>query len=437
MPSATAPNASPRIPAWRRLGLKLKSAPEPSQAATVVEPSQNIDTPKRKRLDETDDATPAKKKKSSKDSRNLSGAEQATPKLARKKSVTFTPETKVEDGDSIKQLFGAWAAEQKSQNLSAPVFTTPEPSRVEEQIDTTLDEKVRRTKRVKKPEPEKTSDPKATVKAKKKKGAKTTDPADTPQRPFLAYLRLYSDSREKWKFNKNHQNHLLKHLFDIDSVPSEYETLIYSYVRGLRGGVRTRLRDSALAIKIKDQEEGAAGFPENMADRDARQIEYEVAMKEYVATMMAVEAPSNIGYEEGILGNLSDAAMPTRTAKRMRAERVLAELGAAGDEAGVDGGSKADEAVPEDENQKRIRMNDGSSQKVSRKRKQRTAAADGDSSSEDDSSSSDESSSEDDSTTEVDDGDDTSSSSSSSSSSGSDSSDSEESSEDSEESESE
>jgi hypothetical protein len=407
MPSVTASVAT-RIPAWKRLGLKLKSAQAPEQNP---EPFVETDLLKRKSIDLVEQPPSKKVKKSSTNPlRPTSTAEPFTPNLARKKSVTFTPETKVEDGDSIKQLFSAWVTEQREQDpsfqpKSNQVFNTPEPPKVEEQIDTALSEKERRVKRVK---VKKTEESQNTSKQKKPKSPKPSKIVKTPKapsaRPFLVYLKQYHESRRTWKFNKNHQNHLLKHIFNVEVIPSDHAHLIYEYVRGLQGGVRTRLREEALGIKVKDQEDGPAGFPESMSERDKKQREYDAAMSEYVATMTAANASSKMGYEEGVLLGLSDAAMAERVAKRMRVERILKELetpdeGKAEAEANMQpsvvSGPKM--SYSDDDSQKRLRMNDGSSQKVVRKRKQRTAAADGDTSSEDSSDS--ESSTEDDSAT--------------------------------------
>ncbi|KAE9378082.1 hypothetical protein N431DRAFT_329583 [Stipitochalara longipes BDJ] len=415
MPSATVHNELAHIPAWRRLGLKLKSQTSSAQ----------IESPKRKRED-TIDKGPAKRTK-----KVFESIPQApvTPLLIRKKSVTFTPETKVDDGDSIKQLFNSWVAEQKSQDSSfqlqnsQPALTTSELSIVEEQIDTSLDEKERRTKRVKKPkqEKEKTSN--------SAKPSKIVKPASISSRPYLLYLRQYHESRDTWKFNKNHQTHLLKHVFDTDIIPSDHAHLICPYVRGLQGGIRTRLRDAALAIKVEDQEQGVTGFPEDMADLNKKQQEYDAAMQKYVECMTAASASSMVGYEEGVLLGLSDANMAKRVAKRTRAETILAEL-----ETGQDASEIVDRGMVNGDNdsQKRLRMNDGSTQKVARRRKQRTATVEDDSSSSDSDDSGEEGS--DDPVTENDGADDTSSSSSSSSSdSGSDEEDSEEDEEDSSE----
>jgi hypothetical protein len=423
MPSATIPstvNAQTRIPAWKRLGLKLKSQSTPEPESDSL---KQIETSKRKSPDTTDER-PTKRSKKSKQLPVQSEEEPITPQLVRKKSVTFTPETKAEDGDSIKQLFNSWVAEQKEKDPSFqlkdsnPVFRTPVPSEVEAQVDPSLDEKERRVKRVKKSKEDKANGPKA------KNQSKIIKTAPASSKPFLQYLRQYSESRTTWKFNKNHQTHLLKHIFNLEVIPSDHAHFIYEYVRGLQGGVRTRLRDTALEVKVKDEEDGVAGFPANMGELEKRQREYDAAMKEYVATITLAEASPKMGYEEGVLLGLSDSAMENRVAKRMRAEEVLAELSRSRDGGGV---SKPDLKGDED-SEKRVRMNNGSSQKVVRKRKQRTINLDSDASFSDDSSDSDESS--DDSTAQNDEGDETSSSSSSSSS-GSDSED--ESKEDSEE----
>ena len=419
MPSATTPA---RIPAWQRLGLKLKSAQTPEQHS---EPPVVIE-PLKRQISDTVDQSPSKKaKKSSKNAvLSTSNKDSSTPTLARKKSVTFTPETKVEDGDSIKQLFSAWVAEHKSQDpsfqpKSNQVFDTPKPSQVEENIDTTLSEKERRVKRVKKSK-DNTEHSESTTKQKKSNTSTDSNVTETKAatRPFLAYLRQYHESRDTWKFNKNHQNHLLKQVFNVKVIPSDHAHLIYAYVRGLQGGVRTRLRDAALAIKVKDQEDGAAGFPDTMAERDKRQREYDLEIKEYVATMTAANASKKMGYEEGVLLGLSDYAMADRVAKRLRAEQILADLGTereGKEEEPAVGGPKL--TYDEADISEGLRKNDGSSQKLARKRKQRTMAEDEDTSSSDDSSDSD-STSDDDSAVPpgCQEGDDSSSSSSSSSS---------------------
>ncbi|KAH7356798.1 hypothetical protein BKA65DRAFT_495461 [Rhexocercosporidium sp. MPI-PUGE-AT-0058] len=400
MPSAT------HIPAWRRLGLKLKSAQDSPSAGSPT--THGDETSKRKRTP-TEDSTPSKKAKKNSKLLVESSQEPITPQLLRKKSVTFTPETKHEDGDSIKQLFNSWKAEQQAQDPtfefgnSNPAFETPEPPKVKVEIDPKLDEKERRLKRVK-PTPEKGT------KAKAKKPTKIVKPSIPSSRPFLQYLRQYCESRDTWKFNKNHQNHLLKHAFNVEVVPSDHVHFLYEYVKGIEGGVRTRLRDTAIENKVKDREARQAGFPENMVHPDKRQREYDVAMDEYVATMTAANAPEEIGYEEGVLLGLSDKAMEGRVAKRMRTEKILAILASTPERSGT----TPAKVNGDGETQKALQAKDEVPQKVARKRKQRTVITIDDSDSSDESSDSDSSS--DDSTAQNDQEDDSSSSSSSSSS---------------------
>ncbi|KAK0107255.1 hypothetical protein ONS95_003956 [Cadophora gregata] len=378
MPSAT------HIPAWRRLGLKLKSA----QDSPFVDSPPVDETVKRKRTT-AEDNTPSKKSKKNSEPSIESSREPFTPQLLRKKSVTFTPETKYEDGDSIKQLFNSWKAEQQAQDPaftfgnSNLAFDTPEPPRVEVEIDTKLDEKERRVKRVKPAqEKERTT--------KTKKPSKIVKQPTPSSRPFLQYLRQYCESRDSWKFNKNHQNHLLKHAFNIGILPSDHVHFLYEYVKGLQGGVRTRLRDTAIEFKVKDNDVGPGGFPESMVHPEKRQREYDIAMEEYVATMTAANAPEEMGYEEGILLGLSDKAMEGRVAKRMRTEKILAILASTPEPSGtiaakINGGDAPQEG---------LEVKDEAPQKVARKRKQRTVVTIDDSDSSSESSDSDSSSDE-------------------------------------------
>jgi hypothetical protein len=447
MPSAmSTPEASkPHIPAWKRLGLKLKYAQDTSPPISVSEVASPIirdsELPKRKRDDGESLETPRTKKpkkasnlKDQSHSATTTGHSPIIPLLQRKKSVTFTSETKTEDGDSIKQLFNDWVAFQQfidpsfDPKSSGPAFETPEPSQIEEYVDPTLDETERHEERVKKPKKEKVKSPKALKSTKTSKSDKIVKPTSKVLDPAFTYLKQYYSSKDTWKFNKVYQIHLLKHAFDIEKIPSEYIELLYLYIAGLKGGARTQLRDAAIAVKVKDQEEVTEGTPEEMANLKKKEAEFEAELKEHVAAMTALEAGPNIGYEEGVLLGLSDYAMKARMAKRMRADRILEELAYGGGQVEASGFNAATVGVEDDESQKkRLKINEEPAQPAARrKRKQRTAAVD-DSSSSSDSSSSDDDSTDDDS--EDDNGaggsqrpeetvaDDTSSSSSSSSSS--------------------
>ncbi|KAG9241886.1 hypothetical protein BJ878DRAFT_518437 [Calycina marina] len=324
--SSTGPAVVARhIPAWQRLGLKLKAA------QNVEEPCTEIESPKRKHSELSEDILASKKAKKAKIAEPKAPFHELpnTPQLTRKKSVNFTPDTKTEDGDSVKQLFKSWVCEQKEHHPdfkfgATPAFETPEPAKVQETIDTTLDEKERRVKRVEVPKA-------AKVKKNKPKKAKVGKPVTQTRKPnpapFLAYLTTYHEDRENWKFNKAHQNHLLKNIFDLQVIPSTYAHQLYAYVRGLLGGVRTRLRDAALAVKVKDLEEGnMEGLPEEEDHATREKQRYDLACRDYVAKTASLNSSDKMGYEEVVLAGLSGLGMKRRMAKRVRAERILAEF---------------------------------------------------------------------------------------------------------------
>lgn len=408
------PPADAPIPAWKRLGLKLKFAQELPQQPNERPVTTNLvpeESPKRKRfVDFQGDATPIKKPKTFEPASIIPTPSKPsgphTPLLRRQKSVTFTPETKTEDGDSIKQLFNAWVAEQNADDQAfadfcaapaQPALQISNPPQVLEEVAAEItDEKERRVKRVKKAKPDK-SEKKEEAEKVDKKGKKEKlktkaekKPKAVPQRlsPSLAYLRQYHEDRGSWKFNKNHQTYLLKHAFDADIIPLEYSESLYVYVIGLQGGVRKRVRDEALAVKVKDLEDGVNGFAAKMDDVTRKQKEYEASMAEYVAQVSAVESAKRLGHEERVFLGVSDEAMKPRAGKRMRAERIIVELASSPEIAGP----SVPRAPIRDDVQKRTKLNDGAPQKQKRKRKSRTAVVDDSSSSSESDSSSDDSS---------------------------------------------
>jgi len=416
------------IPAWKRLGLKLKSAQQesvPYIAPVVVAPAVPEPKKKRKREIRDEEAPLGKSVKANKSAKFHEPTTDTTlnqspvaPSHERRKSVTFTPETKTEDGDSIKQLYNGWIAKHPPQGpnfhelRSRSASKTFEAALEAEQIDSAIGEVLQEVEAAKKPKKKKAKKSKIPISQKVVKSTKQLDPA-------LLYLKLFHESKSTWKFNKIHQINLLKNTFDIEKIPSEYIEFFYIYVTGLKGRARIQLRDAAIAIKVKAQEESAIRSAEDM-DSETLAKELEGHIEENLATV-APDMESKIGYEERVLQPLSDLTIKQRLAKRMRAERILDELAQEAQEPGeeVNGSSGSVKDEEEDhESQKRLKMSDGSTQRVRRKRKQRTNAVDDSSSSDStDSDSSSEEDEEEDEEEEVHESTDEESSSSSSSSS--------------------
>lgn len=429
--ASIAPSANAPLPAWKRLGLKLKFAqelPQQTPEQPITKDLVREESPKRKRNEDAQrDATPIKKPKTFEPSPITSTPSKPsgphTPLLRRQKSVTFTPETKTEDGDSIKQLFNAWVAEQNADDQAfadfcaapaQPALQIPDPPRVSDEVLADItDEKEKRVKRVKAAKTEQTERKKETVKIDREKKEdkkerkeegkkeKTKDrikakaernPQEVPRRlsPSLAYLRQYHEDRGSWKFNKNHQTYLLKHAFNTDIIPIDYSELLYVYIIGLQGGVRKRVRDEALAVKVKDLESGAEESATKMDDALRMQREYEASMAEYIAQVSAVESAKRVGHEERVFLGVSNEAMKPRAGRRMRAERIIVELASSPEIAGPSVPRGSLRGNPEQQ----TRTNDGAPQKQKRKRKSRTAVVDDSSSSSESDTSSDESSDE-------------------------------------------
>ncbi|KAI1778183.1 hypothetical protein F4818DRAFT_288999 [Hypoxylon cercidicola] len=374
MSSFQSPGNAPaqRIPAWKRLGLKLKATSEeqsqnatlhPSTAAPLVpnhrreNPAGPIDTTKRK-----SSGVPALDRSAKKAKRDVPQS-QTTP-IRTSKKVSFAVDS--------------------NQGAGSPAATNGTQSSTKQKPPST-----------KKTVP-------ASAKPVKKQGPVNLEPA-------LAYLRQWYNSKDTWKFNKNHQTRLLEQVFaDETTIPAADIHIFYEYIRGLKGGVRTRLKELASGTKAQDMEQGSEGFSasgKEMAER--KQKEYQEVIAAFLGQP---RTPGKRRFEEvDYVLRTSDMDMQRRVVKRMRCEMVLDELSDSETEtestttttttttSTENGSSTAGEfengtngvATDGAEDVLRLRLNDGPQQRLKRKRKVRTAIVDEETSSESDSSSSD------------------------------------------------
>ncbi|KAI1203334.1 hypothetical protein F5X97DRAFT_129092 [Nemania serpens] len=224
--------------------------------------------------------------------------------------------------------------------------------------------------------------------------------------PALTYLRTWHASRDSWKFNKNHQTKLLEQVFadaDETTIPAADINVFYEYIRGLQGGVRTRLRELADGVRAQDMEKGASAFAAaggggkaEMAER--KQKEYEEVIKMFLGQTRTPEK-RRFDETEYVL-RTTDMEMQRRVVKRMRAEMVLDELSetdvseaattttttttTSGESTSTEKGTRVGDRPGQsaDEDTTRLRLNDGPQQRTKRKRKLRTAAVEDDTSSE-------------------------------------------------------
>lgn len=369
---ATVQPAALHIPAWKRIGLKLKNAKdEPSPisnpiAAHVPEPSK-----KRKVVDGGHPEKHAKKTKKSDskppdtslvdggsdqkydlsavvthDQSHYSLEPKSTtvlpkvPTIAKRKSVTFAPEAKTADGDSTKDLYDRWLASQKNTDAEFDPTTTPPALKIHSPIpkpQTSLKilpsrEAINVQKKKKKKKKKRKTKSKSTTLKPEQSLTSSSQPqptgppekaAETQPHPALLYLTEHHTSPSTWKFSKNHQKYLLKNLFSLDRVPSSYESALQAYLLGLKGtSARQSLRETALRIREEDNmwlsdfiAQGRG--PEWEAER--RREQYERAWKREKDRFEEMEDLRE--WEEG------KEEFEWKAQKRRRAEQVLGAIG--------------------------------------------------------------------------------------------------------------
>ncbi|KAL3305653.1 proteasome subunit alpha type 6 [Colletotrichum asianum] len=366
---------SAKVPAWKRLGLKLKSGPEiGGPAAEGSKPNGH---------------------QQHHDARNANGAADAASAAAKRKR----PEHSSVPPASSSPL--------KRTRIDDHHHAAATPPTLRKQKSVTFTDD--------------TKNPAAAAESTKQKKNKSKKPAkpatQQPQadiKPSLEYLRAWKHARATWKFNKNYQSILMKRVFHTEAIPSADIDTFYEYIQDLKGYTRTRLRETADEVRKEDAAQGKAAFPEGTPDADSKQSEYEkvlAGLKQLGAEDGGSSGKRKRFDESGFVAQSSDVAITQRVIKRMRAETILEELAESEDSDAMtidteEAPAKAAAAATQEETvDKRVKLNDGTTQSASRRRKQRTANVDSssDESSDDDSdddSSSDSDSSDDDSDNE-------------------------------------
>lgn len=327
------------IPAWKKLGLKLKYAKDDAEVVVTHIPptnSQRQKNQKRRRTAEDSSETEgregqvraAKKSKTSSSSKSASSlsesshhnpptvfeppsspiaqASQASTK--KRRSVVFTPETKQEDGGSIKQLYNAWLASQKADNVTIPAGETYNALKAKDQ-GTAADRKAK----------------KKAQKTKKPLGHLQTSTDSTSEEPkthpALVYLDQYHHSRGHWKFNKAKQSYLLKHLLDIDRIPPRYDEALVDYLRHLQSeAARTRVKEAMYAYKTQDV---AELMEVDEPTRKERRQQYEDALAFFVGRLKNQQGTDifNEGCSTAIYK--TDDERARKLQRRLRAEAIL------------------------------------------------------------------------------------------------------------------
>ncbi|KAF7507312.1 hypothetical protein GJ744_010746 [Endocarpon pusillum] len=310
---------SQRVPAWKKLGLKLKFANEHTDEPTQID--NNVSTNRKRPRDEDSSKVPettGSKRVLRKRPRvdppeprqtksNDTNDKPLSPSLKRdsngiRKTVSFTSDTKAEDGDSSKSLIANWEAQHDHPTLLSSQPENLKPSN------------------------------KKVAKSKKSNSCATT------KKPHAAleYLTHFCESRTTWKFRKNQEVWILKHLFSVDQIPSSYDASLCQYLEGLKSdSTRSRLQREAEDIVQKDREQQIEYIISTGSEDNADEVNKVPAEMEDPERRRAYYEDSVRRYKRKVEQHLHEEAeeelkwvSPERLAKRRRAEIMLWATGA-------------------------------------------------------------------------------------------------------------
>ncbi|PWY84546.1 N-terminal nucleophile aminohydrolase [Aspergillus sclerotioniger CBS 115572] len=283
--------SSQHIPAWKKMGPKLKNAkdtpvafPEENKENASVNKDQDKKQRKsKKRRLENDDDEGVK---------NDGGKEDAeASKKKKKKRVSFSAGSKEYDG-----------SDEELEQEKEQVKDDAKDEKIPEDDDIADDEGGKEKKKKEK---------KKKNKDKKKEGS-TEDASATPkihETPILSYLSLYHKHRSAWKFQKNRETHLFKHVLSQEQVPAQYNAALLAYLQGLKSeGAKLRLRQIAEEV-IKAEAEA----------EDQNAPSYDKAVAAFRIRLSAGQEDLD---SQDIAGQF-DADMLKKIENRRRAELVL------------------------------------------------------------------------------------------------------------------
>jgi hypothetical protein len=303
-------------PASKKLGSKLKKSKDSTgeeRSPDTQESTRSKEDPKSDKKDKKDkkkrksvpeDATPAtdgevkkkKKRRHTEDDNEQNGKDEESHKK-KKKRVSFGPGTKEFDGDSESE------SDDAERNHAAA--TDGADADTEDATDKAIEEMKKRKRE------------------KKKQRKNGTTSADGPihETPILSYLSHYHRARATWKFQKNKETNLFKHLYSLEHVPSKYNTSLLAYMQGLKGdAAKVRMSNAARDVikadmdldKPKDDEEAENQEP-------ATSPEYLEAINAFRECLpKGDEDLDNVDFGEKLEGDIQK-----RLPKRQRAELVF------------------------------------------------------------------------------------------------------------------
>lgn len=357
------------VPAWKRLGLKLKYVSEDvgenatatatattAAAAAAAVPADSIEETKGTDADKKKDKKKRKKNESEDGDGSHAAAATGTEETGnnkkrrlengvaagvspgegkhdqkqklqednaaatpQRKSVSFTPDTKDGEGDGKTQT---QSGDKEQQNGDEEEMDEEERKK----------EEIRQKKREKKRK--KRQEAKARQQAAQSNNSNAATSVDDS--PILSYLTHFYEDRSSWKFQKNRESHLLKHALSLERVPKRFNTPLLVYLQGLRSeGARQRLREAAEEVISTDGDQWTLGVTniENDGDGNGESEQNDSSLpasgtsgEKYREAVEAFRAKLTAGdkdLENGSTLEGADADTQKRLERRQRAELIL------------------------------------------------------------------------------------------------------------------
>ncbi|KAI7471012.1 hypothetical protein KC351_g12363 [Hortaea werneckii] len=348
--------AAQHIPAWKRLGLKLKYAKETAEPSgpTSTEAGDSQKGSKRQSTSHAEETTPkpSKKQKLSQEDAQTSSKPNSTDddshssskpkvksfavdrkaskgkhqtfdsedenpagddvrgrprKASHRKSVTFTADTKAHDAESNSD--GEAAEEEPSE--PPQIAATEQPASPENKLSKEEKKRLKQQQKSSAPSEGKSADDRATH-VKKPKHQGTAE--------YVEYILQFYNDKANWKFNKNKQTELLKHLFNPWRIPAQYDDALVAYIEGLQGARAQQrvIEDAEAVLKALLEKQESEVSVESMDSRTSRKAAYETAVKR------EIEKVKQVGRSEYDEHQLLE--MKREVEKAQRADAVLAAL---------------------------------------------------------------------------------------------------------------
>ena len=200
------------VPAWKRLGLKLKYAKEtaeplPSRPSRV---NGHFESPPPAVTSVTAGEPPSKKRRLS-PALKQDDPSTSPPPAKPERHVSFSADTKLVDGDTARSTLPSEAQD----FLNSPEYLL---------------------------ELQKMEQPKSKPKAPITNGSSTQAGTSTKSSNSLEYLTQYHENHDSWSFNKNREVWILKHALSTTDIPVGYNLSLALYIHGLRAeNARSRL----------------------------------------------------------------------------------------------------------------------------------------------------------------------------------------------------